>query len=390
MFTTSTRLRLAAALGSAALVLSACGVDIEPGDASAQAGDGPPSTQEPPTEDGSDGGDTDTETTDDADTDAGQDPTAGPDGDAAGDASEADAGDGAQAGDTDDTEAGSGDDEPPISVEYSLAGADSPEAQAVGGLLADPVQACAQVFLPSLPQGATVNSGPQTANRSDRLGMTCFTSSQEGSPLLVGELSIKPQARQDTEPRAESASYLSQQGHLEVRIRPYFDEHPANPTSALADIHARVLGAQVSPHVEPPPAAEVSHDPAVKYTQPGRNSSEVVRLYWLTKDPYAGCEALIDGVFGPDAELDTNARSRYQQDSLTLNCTVHDNGLNFVQARAVVHQVANTGVTGEMGHGFVHGIQRGYVAVTVQADDDAFDHDAALNRMAGNLESFAP
>lgn len=277
-----------------------------------------------------------------------------------------------------------------IQIAYALPGADSPEAIALGRLVATPVESCVEIFLPQVPAGAQVNAGPQVTNNAEHLELKCFLSDQGHGPLIVGTLSLSPTAREDTEVQISGNTQSLQQGHLTAEINTYGNDHPANPTAALRAVLADTLVIEPDPLIEPQAPAALAHDPATRYTQPGRNSEEVIRLYWMTKDPFTSCQHLLGDTLPPDAELNTNARANYNQETLSLHCSVSTEGFNltFITVAAVVHEPTTTEVTEPFGTLGETGLQRGHVVIAARTGDERIDLPALLPHWQDALAEF--
>ena len=368
-----------------ALVLTACGVSVEeePG-VEAAGGPGPSATA---TDDATDSADTDTGTDTDTETAAPTDVAAISS--APGDDEEADAGDGVSAtsgpGEEAATESAGGE---PVPILYAGPAAGAPEVDALGTMIQSPVESCLALYRDAVPAGAHLEPEPDVRNTENDLALRCSLLAPSGTVLFTGDVRIMPDQRDDQQVVVEAGGdEVLQRGHLRSAIYPISDTYPENHLSTITHAPARVGTSTIEPYVEQLPPAELADDLPTSYTQPGRNSEEVIRLYRLLKDPYAGCQHLLDGALPEGARIKDDPNTMESANQLILWCTVEaPGGLIFVAARSVVHPQTDTAASEALAGDDV-GWQEGNVIMTADISGPAVDPAGLLQTMHANLRT---
>lgn len=362
---------------AAVLTLAACGVSVEnepdvepagdPGPDAVSTTDSAVVTAAGPSSDG--------EPSDDEQTDGEpeEETGSGPDGVAA-------------TADTGDAETAIGAEAVPVLYAGPAAGA--PEVEALGAMIQTPAESCLALYRDAVPEGAYLQHEPSVYNDEGTLGLRCSLEAQSGSVLFTGEVSIMPDQRDDQEVVVEAGGEeVLQRGHLRSEIYVINDDYPDNHLATITNALDRVGTSTIEPYAEQPPPAELADDLPTSYTQPGRNTEEIIRLYRLVKDPYAGCQQLLAGALPDGARIEDDPMTQDSSSELTLWCTVKaPGGLAFVAAKSVVHPQTDTAVTEALAAKDV-GWQDGFVLMTVELSGAEIDPAELLPAMHANLRS---
>ncbi|WP_256839056.1 hypothetical protein [Ornithinimicrobium faecis] len=366
-----------------ALTLTACGVSLEEEPSVEAAGDPGPSATAADDANGS--ADTDAETmapvdvaaTSSAPDDEGEDEGATDPGD---DVS-------ATSGPPEDaaTEPTGGESVP---ILYAGPAAGAPEVDALGTMIQTPVESCLALYRDAVPAGAHLEPEPDVQNTESDLALRCSMLAPSGTVLFTGDVRIMPDQRDDQQVVVEAGGdEVLQRGHLRSAIYPISDTYPENHLSTITNVLERVGNSTIEPLVEQLPPPELADDLPTSYTQPGRNSEEVIRLYRLLKDPYAGCQHLLDGALPDGARIEDNPNTMESANQLILWCTVEaPDGLIFVAARSVVHPQTDTAVSEALAGDDV-GWQEGNVMMTADVSGPAVDPGELLQTMHANLRT---
>lgn len=275
-----------------------------------------------------------------------------------------------------------------VPILYAGPAAGSPEVEALGSLIQFPVESCLALYRDAVPDGAFLEPEPRVRNTENDLSLRCTLQGQSASVLFTGEVRIMPDQREDqqvvVDPGGEEAL---QRGHLRSEIYVINDAYPENHLSTITGALDRVGNVTVEPFVEELPPAELASDLPTSYTQPGRNTEEIIRLYRLIKDPYAGCQHLLAGALPEGARIQDDPMTHASASQLTLWCTVEaPGGLAFVSARSVVHPQTDTAVTEPLSADD-RGWQEGFVLMTVDLSGAEIDPADLLPAMHANLRA---
>lgn len=275
-----------------------------------------------------------------------------------------------------------------VPVLYAGPAAGAPEVAALGTMIQTPVESCLALYRDALPDGAHLEPEPSVYNDEGTLGLRCSMEAQSGSVLFTGEVSIMPDQRDDQEVVVDNGGEESlQRGHLRSEIYVISSDYPANHLATITNALDRVGTSTIEPYAEQPPPAELADDLPTSYTQPGRNTEEIIRLYRLIKDPYAGCQHLLEGALPEGARIEDDPMTQDSSSELTLWCTVESpGGLAFVSAQSVVHPQTDTAVTEALAAKDV-GWQDGFVLMTVELSGAQIDPAELLPAMHANLRS---
>lgn len=274
------------------------------------------------------------------------------------------------------------------SVLYAGPAAGAPEVGALGAMIQTPVESCLALYRDAVPDGAILEPEPSVYNDEGTLGLRCTLLSQGAIPLFTGEVSIMADQRDDQEVVVEAGGEESlQRGHLRSEIYPISDTYPDNHLATITNALDRVGTVSVEPFTEQSPPAELADDLPTSYTQPGRNSEEIIRLYRLVKDPYAGCQHLLEGALPEGARIEEDPMTQDSASELTLWCTVEaPGGLAFVSAKSVVHSQTDTAVTESLDSSD-EGWQEGFVLMAVELSGAQIDPGELLPAMHANLRT---
>lgn len=366
-----------AATMAATLALTACGVSVEQEPSVEPAGAPAPSATGESTTSESAAGES-AASQDTVDTVSATDPpTDGASGTAQTDTA------GATNGPQEGPQAGAGS----VPVLYAGPAADSPAVAALGELIQTPVESCLALYRDAVPDGAHLEPEPEVENTEGELALRCSMLAQSGTTLFVGDVRIMPQERDDQDVVVENSYESLQRGHLRSEIYPISPDYPENHLSTITAVLDRVGTVTPQPLVEPQAPTELAGDVPTGYTQPGHRSEEIIQLYRLMKDPYAGCQQLLDGALPEGASIDDDPMIEDSERQLTLWCTVETpEGLLFVSARSVVHPQTDTGMTPPLVAQDV-GWQQGYVLMTAEVSGAPVDPAQLLPAMHANLRA---